>query len=342
MNNLFTFVIPTHNSKNTIARLLESINNSPFKDFQSFDAVIVDDNSKDQTVTKIKSLVSKLKFPVRVFPIKKHVGPAKARNFGVKKAQGKYVIFLDGDVEFKKNTLQNIYKLLEKKRIKAFTGIWHWKQKTNALFPQFKALRDWCYWFVERQKGYRYYLFSTRIAGIEKKLFTELKGFDETYPEPTVEDIEFTYRIERRAPIKFCADIVVNHEFEGFLPVAIKYFKRSRDWIKLFVVRKQFDPVATSKSEGIKPFLVVFFCLFTLFYLLSGLDLFLYLALFTGILFIISEARFLKLLYQKKGLVFMLQSIPVSIVLYIVILFGATLGYSDVIKNRIAYLSKQK
>jgi len=326
MKKLFSFVIPTHNGEKTIVRLLQSINQSSSRYFKSFETVIVDDNSKDITVTVVKNIIKKLKFKISIYSFKKHLGPAKARNIGAKYASGKYLVFLDGDVELKKNTLKNIYNLLSKEKIKAFTGIWDYHQKTKAFFPQFKALRDWSYWFIEREKGCRYYLFSTRIAGIEKNLFKKLGGFNETYPEPTVEDIEFTYRIERQSSIKFAPRIIVNHEFEGFWPIAIKYFKRSKDWIKLFVVRKQFDPVATSKREAIKPISLVLFlsCLFI--FVLFKIRTILFIGLFFFLIFIIAEAKFMTFLYQKKGLAFMIRSFFTAIILYLVIGLGTATG----------------
>jgi len=323
---LFSFIIPTHNSQQTIIRLLNSINVTVSKKIHDFEAIIVDDYSKDQTVDNVKNVSKNVKFLTKIIPVKRHIGPAKARNIGAKYAQGKYLVFLDGDVELKKNTLKNIDNLLSKEKIKAFTGIWDYHQKTQAFFPQFKALRDWTYWFIEREKGCRYYLFSTRIAGIEKNLFKKLYGFNETYPEPTVEDIEFTYRIERQSPIKFASNIIVGHEFEGFWPIAVKYFKRSRDWIKLFTVRRQFDPVATSKREALKPISLAMFlsCLFI--FILFKIKIILLTGLFFFLIFILAEAKFMIFLYQKKGLAFMVRGFLTAIILYLVIGLGTATG----------------
>lgn len=331
---LFSFVIPTHNSEKTILRLLLSINQSSSKYYKSIEAIIIDDDSKDKTVTIVKNIIKKLKFKTNIYSYKKHLGPAKARNTGAKYASGKYLVFLDGDVELKKNTLKNIYTLLLKEKVKAFTGIWDYHQKTKSFFPQFKAIRDWSYWFVEREEYSHYYLFSTRIAGIEKKLFQKLNGFIEDYKEPTVEDIEFTYRIEKLAPIKFCSNIVVNHEFEEFLPIAIKYFKRSRDWIKLYLKRFRFDPVATSKREAFKSLIS------SIIILLLGISILLPLLahrslgeggfLVTCLLFLLFsylEFKFWRFILQKKGFVFFLKSIPTSIILYQFINLGAAWGY---------------
>jgi len=320
-----SIIIPTHNSQNTIGPLLMSINNSPSVNFNRLEVIIVDDKSKDETIKIIKRIKKTLNFQLLILNCRIHIGPAKARNLGSKKAQGKYLLFLDGDVELKTQTLSNVFKIISNDRIKAFTGIWDYHQKTNNFFPQFKALRDWSYWFAEREEYSHYYLFSTRIAGIEKKLFQKLNGFIEDYKEPTVEDIELTYRIEKLAKIKFVPNIIVNHEFEGFFIIAIKYFKRSRDWIKLYLKRFRFDPVATSKREAFKSILcsVLIFLL-----LLSIIIKFLIIPLIIlFLIFAFLEFKFWRLIFQKKGFLFLLKAIPTSIILYQFINVGAAWGY---------------
>lgn len=337
MNRIsLSIIIPTHNSQNTIQDLLFSINNSPSVDFKLLEVIVVDDQSKDKTLKIIDQIKSILNFSLLTINCASHVGPAKARNLGAKKAHGKYLLFLDGDVELKNKTLANVFKTITDDKVKAFTGIWDYHQKTSDFFPQFKALRDWSYWFIEREEYSHYYLFSTRIAGIEKKLFRKLGGFIEDYKEPTVEDIEFTYRIEKLSPIKFCSNIVVNHEFEGFYIIAIKYFKRSRDWIKLYLKRFRFDPVATSKREAFKSIISSIFLLFLFvsiaFYVFFSITPNTYLptfipALLLFALFSYLELKFWRFLLQKKGVIFLLKAIPTSIILYLVINAGAAWGY---------------
>ncbi len=242
-------------------------------------------------------------------------------------------MFLDSDVLLKPKTLQYIYSFCQQKKARAFTGIWHYKQKTTKFFPQFKALRDWTYWFVEKEPNARYYLFSTRIAGIDRKLFNNLKGFNENYPEPTVEDIEFTYRIEKQSKISFCPEFMVSHEFEEFWPLVKKYFKRSRDWIRLYLKRLRFDPVATSNKEALKSIVAGLLLIFLVLGIIS--PLFLGLSLLTFLTFAFLERKFWLFLQQKKGLLFVLQTIPTSLFLYWIINLGSLYGLGLFVKNKL-------
>src|SRR3989338_4107646 len=319
-----SIIIPSHNSQNTIHTPLLSLNNSEFRSFKNIEVIIVDDKSKDRTLKKIKEILSVLKYKVTVYPLRKNIGPAKARNYGVKKARGEYALFLDSDVELAKSTLRYAFQFAKEKQVKAFTGIWHYRQKSGKFFPNFKAMRDWVYWFIEREKYARYYLFSTRIAGIDRKLFLKIGGFDEKFAQPTVEDIDLTYRIEKYAKIRFSPELMINHEFEDFWTIAIKYFKRSRDWILLYQKRLKFDPVATSKKEAFKcilsAFLVAFFILGFFHWI------FFYLALLAFIQLLNLEWYFWTFVLKQKGKLFLIKSIISSIIFYLIIDLGSAWG----------------
>lgn len=333
-NYFISLVIPTYNKKKELLTLLTSIKNSSFKHFSRLEVVIVDDCSEEKLDNDFKQKIKSFPFTIEIYRLKKNSGPAYTRNWGVKHAKGKYVIFLDADVVLGKKTLARAWDFFDKKEGLAFTGIWDFNQAGKKFFPQYKALRDAGYWFVEREQGARYYLFSTRIAGIEKKLFTELKGFNTNYPKPTVEDIEFTYRIEQKTPIHFVPEIVVRHEFEDFSIVAKKYYLRARDWIKLYIKRLRFDPVATSKKEAKKSIFIGLSTIFLALFVLTSDIYFFVFSSFCVFVYFWYDRHFLKFLYDKKGLLFTLQSIPYAIVLYLIIDLGSTVGLVEYFAGR--------
>jgi len=94
-------VIPTYNAEEFIQKCLNSV---VAQNYEKYEIIVVDDCSKDQTISIIKSLqIKKLK----VFKTKKNSGgPAAPRNLGIAKAKGKYVAFLDQDDVWQKNKLQ--------------------------------------------------------------------------------------------------------------------------------------------------------------------------------------------------------------------------------------------
>jgi glycosyltransferase involved in cell wall biosynthesis len=357
MRPYFSLVIPYHNSAGTIGKLLSSISVS--KNAPPYEIIIVDDGSKlPMTKTMAQSFVQNRgrKHDVRVITFRRNLGPAAARNKGAKAGRGKFLVFLDSDVEVMPDTIHNLAVIYrDDPDVVAVTGVWMKEQKSKAFFPNYKALRDWSYWINERDKSGYYYLFSTRIASIKKAVFMRLGGFDERYPGALVEDIELTYRIARRYAIIFAPNVRVRHEFEGFWPIAKKYFLRAYYWTKLYQRRKKFDPVATTIQEAVASISGAGTLVFILLLLISFLTVFLAMAnnpgkalmtiigsyyfqglvIFFGIFgffHLLLVRKFLVFLIKEKGIVFACKGFLTGLVLYLIIALGALAGR---LKNRL-------
>lgn len=328
-----SIIIPAYNCEKTVIPLFNSLVKSARVDFDTIEIVIVDDKSKDRTVERVKRNV-KCFTNIKIIQLKKNQGPAHARNVGVKYAKGKVVLFLDSDVKVYRNTLFEIIKSFKNDPdLFALTGVWDKKQKTQKFFPKFKALRDWSYWINERDPKNYYYLFSTRVAAINRKLFLRLGGFDETYKAALVEDIEFTYRIAKKYAVVFNPKVIVSHEFESFLPIAKKYFWRSYYWSKIYRERKKFDPVATTSKEalttisagGLVGSLVLWEVTRGINPAISYL-FFVFCSLFFAI-HLWGVRKFIWFCLKEEGLVFALKAFFTGLVLYLVILGGAGVSF---------------
>lgn len=333
-----SIVIPAYNAENTVLPLLKSIAESKGVNFREVELIVVDDASKDET-GKIFNKYYKRYKNYKYYKLSKNQGPARARNIGVKYAKGKVVLFLDSDVVLHTNTLSEVVNSFKNDPdLFALTGVWDKKQKSRKFFPKFKALRDWSYWLNERDPKNYYYLFSTRIAAIDRKLFLRLGGFDETYKAALVEDIEFTYRIARRHAVVFNPKVIVHHEFEDFLPIAKKYFWRSYFWSRIYRDRKKFDPVATTGKEAITTISAGGVVFFLVLFLISNLGHLSYLGkmtmiglMVTGVIHLLGVRKFLWFVLCEEGFFFALGSFFTGLALYIVILAGA--GWSIVNKK---------
>ena len=87
---LFSIVIPTYNRAHIISKTIESVLS---QSYTSYEVIIVDDGSTDNTEEVVKKYLSD-----KVFYFKKrNEERAAARNFGTLKAKGDYINWLDSD-----------------------------------------------------------------------------------------------------------------------------------------------------------------------------------------------------------------------------------------------------
>jgi len=100
-----SIIIPTYNEALVLEKCIRSLAEQSFKDFE---IIIVDDGSTDKTqevLKNLKQVVSVLKLLEQ-----KHGGAGKARNLGAKSASGDILVFVDADMTFDKNFLENLIK----------------------------------------------------------------------------------------------------------------------------------------------------------------------------------------------------------------------------------------
>ena len=107
---LVSIIIPTFNREKIIGETILSIIN---QNFSNWECIFIDDRSTDNTIDLIKKYCAKdTRFSFFNRPDEKAKGPSSCRNFGITKAKGDFIIFLDSD------DLLASYCLSE--RIKAF------------------------------------------------------------------------------------------------------------------------------------------------------------------------------------------------------------------------------
>ncbi len=104
-----TVVVIVHNAEHYVERCLNSLVN---QDCQQFRLILVDDGSQDCSREICRTMVSRMKGPVRLLELP-HGGVANARNCGLKQVETPYVLLLDGDDWLEPNTISNMIELIK-------------------------------------------------------------------------------------------------------------------------------------------------------------------------------------------------------------------------------------
>mgnify|MGYP000482318629 CR=1 FL=1 len=131
---IISIVIPVFNLERYITKCLESIETQNFSQ-DKYEVIIVNDNSKDKSLKKIKKFKNKFK-NLLVINNKKNLGPGPSRNKGILFSKGKYLMFIDGDDFLNKNTLKTVEKYLNNKKYD-FIGY-----NFNRIFSGRKIMRN--------------------------------------------------------------------------------------------------------------------------------------------------------------------------------------------------------
>ena len=86
-------IVPVYNLEKEIKRCILSL---VFQKFTDFEIIAIDDGSNDNSPLILDEMAEKWHDLIRVFHRKNH-GLSATRNFGIKKARGEFISFIDGD-----------------------------------------------------------------------------------------------------------------------------------------------------------------------------------------------------------------------------------------------------
>ena len=126
-----SIIIPFNNGKKYLKNCLDSVTSINYDDYE---IILIDDFSKDNS----EEISKKYKNAKYFYTAEETLGVGNARNLGIEKASGKYIMFVDVDDTIDKNLLKNLQKYMEqdidmiKYKMKIIAGQRNNNIKTNT------------------------------------------------------------------------------------------------------------------------------------------------------------------------------------------------------------------
>lgn len=105
----YSVIIPAYQCADTISQTVESVLNSGLSDFE---IILVNDGSTDSTPAVCNLLEENHNEVVCIH--KENGGVSSARNLGIEKATGEYLLFIDSDDTYDKNSLKKACEICDK------------------------------------------------------------------------------------------------------------------------------------------------------------------------------------------------------------------------------------
>ena len=247
---------------------------------------------------------------IKVLVNNKISGPAAARNFGANSAKGNILFFIDSDVTIKPDTIEKIVSVFQnKKDVSAIIGSYDDEPADKSFVSQYKNLM---HHYVHQTSSENASTFWGACGAVRKEVFLSLGGYNQDYVKPSIEDIEFGYRlINAGHKISLCKEIQVKHfkKWTFLLLLKTDFLNRALPWTRLMVHHNRFLNDLNLKSSSK---LSVFLVFLSLMFLAAGflIKSFLIPAAVAMVLLFTINYSFYSFFKKKKGLFFALMVIP--------------------------------
>ncbi|MBT4824994.1 glycosyltransferase [Candidatus Woesearchaeota archaeon] len=183
-------IIPVYNQSRLLRHTLESLKRQTF---QSFEVIVVDDASSDDSYEVAQ------KYTKKVFKNVVNKGPAYNRNLGIKVAEADLIVFTDSDCVADEKWLEHTYEAMKEKSVGVIMGNTDIPKSTylgdsisTLGFPAGGSIGFNKIWKVD-ENGLTDHISTCNVA-IRKSILDKHGSFDESFPLAGGEDTELSHR----------------------------------------------------------------------------------------------------------------------------------------------------
>jgi glycosyltransferase involved in cell wall biosynthesis len=249
---LVSIVLPVYNEEASLSELLKRIDNVFKSNIKyTYEVIIIDDGSRDQTLKIAKDLASKYSY-LKIVELRKNYGQTAALQAGLDYAKGEIIISMDADLQ-------------------------HFPEEIPQFLEKIEAGNDVvCGWRKDRQEG----VIRRWPSKVANFMLRKISGLE-------IRDIGTTFRAYRSEIIK---DVMLLGENHRFVPIYARAAGARIDQIAIENIERPHGTSNYGISRTFNVFFDLFFLYYFTHYLDRPIRLFGKLALFFfGCAFLISS-----------------------------------------------------
>lgn len=202
---IVSVIIPVFNFEEYIE---ETINSVLKQSYKNFEIIVIDDSSTDNTFKIVQSLSKKFS-SIKCFKIDHSGRPSVPRNYGIGKAKGEFVAFLDGDDLWVPNKLEIQVQFMSNNPELIFVYSASVTKGVSIFSSQFEVLP-----LINKAAKTRYDLIkkgntiTCSSILVRKRFLDQVNGFDED-PNLKIEDYDLWLRLSEIGPFQIIPKLQV-------------------------------------------------------------------------------------------------------------------------------------
>lgn len=205
-----SIIIPAYNCGKSITKIVNSILRQSYTDFE---LIIINDKSVDDTARVINKL-AQTDQRIQIIHQTKNSGAAVARNTGIDRSQGKYLMFFDADDDIVPNALMKFIKAIEQPGVElAVSGM---TINTIVSGKQVASVDVCLNQPPARKAKENFRLYVLRLLGMDGRLY-------QVWNKIYLASIIKTNQIKFQPGVNFGEDLLFNLEYFSLMTGKIKF-----------------------------------------------------------------------------------------------------------------------
>lgn len=309
MNPPVSVIIPVHNGARDLPRCLTALRSSTVA---VQECIVVDDGSTDDSAVVARGAGAV------VLSAGRCAGPAAARNLGARAASGDLLFFTDADVTVHERTIEQLLECFRNAPgVAAVIGSYDDSPAGGGFVSQYKNLQ---HHYVHQNSSTEAETFWSGCGLIRRDVFLEAGGFDESFSQPSIEDIELGYRLRaagRRIVLDKRAQVKHHKRWTFWSLIKTDIFQRGIPWTVLSL-RNRYLPNQLNVSSDQRVCVALIWGALAI--SLLALVLRSFTAAFSAILLICVvlawNAPFYRFLRRKRGISFAIRGAAMHIIYF--------------------------
>ncbi|NHC38012.1 glycosyltransferase [Scytonema millei] len=218
-------IIPVYNGGENFRRCLSALaNTTP----SPFEIIVAADGDTDG------SWLIAREFGTQVVRTNTRSGPAVARNLGACFAQGEILFFVDADVVVRPDAISQVVSTFKREPdLAALIGSYDDAPDATNFLSQYRNL---LHHYVHQSGCEEASTFWGACGAIRREVFLEVEGFDDSYRQASIEDIELGYRLKQAGyKIRLNKALQVKHLKRWEIGSLLKadFYYRALPWTEL-------------------------------------------------------------------------------------------------------------
>ncbi|MFQ5923550.1 MAG: sugar transferase, partial [Anaerolineales bacterium] len=234
MDPKISVIIPVRDPEATFPDCLASLRNQTMASGE-YEVIVVDDGSQDGFGSLAAEAGARVVHQCQL-------GPAAARNMGARIARGDLLVFTDADCVPATDFLDRLAASFDDRQVIGAKGAYRSSQ--DGWVPRF-VQAEYEHKYDRMSRNGRIDFVDTYAAAYRREILLENGGFDETFPAPSVEDQELSFRLARKGyRLAFVPDAIVFHRHNEAL---LTYLRRKFGigYWKAYMLRWHPDRIAS-------------------------------------------------------------------------------------------------